>query len=110
MRDRGQTDKLNTRRELVRNRGGDSQRQAGFSGASGAGEAQQPNIVPEQQLAGLRHLLFSSDERSARDWQIDERLPLQGSLSGKRRVQPSGRRDQCFRMRIASTDFDYLRQ
>ena len=76
-RDRSQTDKLNARREPVRNRGGYSNRQTRFSGASRTGEAQQPNVRPEQQLGGFRHLLFSSDERSARDWQI---VALPGNL------------------------------
>src|SRR5438270_819288 len=77
MRDRSQTNKLNTRREPVRHRGGDRDRQPGFSSASRTSEAQKSNILSEQQLGGICQLLFSSDERSTRGWQI---VALPGNL------------------------------
>ena len=86
VRDGSQTDKLNARREPVRNGGGYSDRQPRFSGASRAREAQKPDIRPEQQFGGFRQLLFASDERSARGWQIVALLGLRCGQSRLRRI------------------------
>ena len=53
--------------------------QPGFSRASGAGKAYQPNIWSKQELGGLRHFPFSADERSAgvgRLTRLLRRLPM----------------------------------
>ena len=48
LRDRRQTNKLNARREPIRDGVGQGNRQPRFTGTSRASQAQKPNIVPQQ--------------------------------------------------------------